>query len=244
MKTKYIKKTCNILIIFTLFLFMFLSFNTIKVSADYNIESNENSKTIENIITDINYTIQTIDEPISIISDIDIIEELNDTVWVINPVNFREYPSIDNLPIDLLENGTELKRIGICQNGWTQVVLDDIIGYVHSDYISTVQLDSGEKGIYQKYAFDLFKEYNWDDYEMMALITLWNRESQWQPLVVNKESGAYGIPQSLPAEKMAEFGDDWRTNYKTQIQWGLNYISQRYGTPSKALKHSDETGWY
>ena len=50
----------------------------------------------------------------------------------------------------------------------------------------------------------------------------------------NSSSGAYGIPQSLPARKMATFGADYRTNPITQIKWGLWYIEQSYGTPCGA----------
>ncbi|MGO7983352.1 hypothetical protein ACC691_36485, partial [Rhizobium johnstonii] len=37
-------------------------------------------------------------------------------------------------------------------------------------------------------------------------------------------SGATGIPQSLPGEKMATVGPDWATNARTQIIWGLGYL--------------------
>jgi CTP synthase len=29
-----------------------------------------------------------------------------------------------------------------------------------------------------------------------------------------------------------------------QIDWGLSYIAQRYGSPSAAWQHSEQTGWY
>lgn len=73
---------------------------------------------------------------------------------------------------------------------------------------------------------------------------LWNRESGWNVRAYNSSSGAYGIPQALPGTKMATFGADWRTNYRTQINWGLNYISGRYGSPCSAWAHSNVFGWY
>ena len=36
-------------------------------------------------------------------------------------------------------------------------------------------------------------------------------ESQWDYTAENATSGAYGIPQSLPADKMASEGEDYRT---------------------------------
>jgi hypothetical protein len=60
----------------------------------------------------------------------------------------------------------------------------------------------------------------------------------------NASSGAYGIVQSLPASKMATAGADWQTNYQTQIKWGLDYIKQRYGSPSAALAFHLANNWY
>ncbi len=59
----------------------------------------------------------------------------------------------------------------------------------------------------------------------------------------NPSSGAYGIPQALPGEKMASAGADWQTNPATQINWGIGYIRRR-GTalPCGAWAHS-EVGW-
>lgn len=85
--------------------------------------------------------------------------------------------------------------------------------------------------------------------EWICLDELWQRESSWQTrksphLAVNRTSGAYGIPQALPANKMASAGKDWRYNPKTQIKWGLNYINKRYGSACKALEHHNRRGWY
>jgi len=77
-----------------------------------------------------------------------------------------------------------------------------------------------------------------------CLDSLWQRESNWNPNAENPSSGAYGIPQSLPGSKMATVAPDWRTNPATQIAWGLNYITDRYGTPCGAWGHSQSVGWY
>jgi len=80
--------------------------------------------------------------------------------------------------------------------------------------------------------------------EMNCLVLLWNRESGWRTNAYNESSGAYGIPQSLPGSKMANYGADWRTNYQTQIMWGLIYIQGRYGSPCGAWAHSEAVNWY
>ena len=80
--------------------------------------------------------------------------------------------------------------------------------------------------------------------EWNCLDELWGRESGWETTVTNASSGAYGIPQALPAWKMASAGSDWRTNPVTQIKWGLGYIADAYGTPCAALSHSNSYGYY
>ncbi|WP_235833985.1 aggregation-promoting factor C-terminal-like domain-containing protein [Actinomadura logoneensis] len=83
----------------------------------------------------------------------------------------------------------------------------------------------------------------WSNRQYKCLVKLWNRESHWNHKAGNA-SGAYGIPQALPGRKMRSAGKDWRTNPKTQIKWGLRYIKGRYGTPCRALGHSNARGWY
>jgi len=77
-----------------------------------------------------------------------------------------------------------------------------------------------------------------------CLDALWTRESNWNPYARNSSSGAYGIPQALPGDKMATFGADWQTNPVTQVKWGLSYIAGRYGTACNAWAHSQTYGWY
>jgi uncharacterized protein YabE (DUF348 family) len=66
-----------------------------------------------------------------------------------------------------------------------------------------------------------------------CLYQMWTRESGWRVDAENS-IGAYGIPQSLPGDKMASVGADWQTDATTQIKWGLTYIAERYGTPCDA----------
>jgi hypothetical protein len=87
-------------------------------------------------------------------------------------------------------------------------------------------------------------EAGWDMNEVGCLILLWDKESGWDETAYNESSGAYGVPQSLPGDKMASHGDDWETNPATQIAWGLDYIDGRYGSPCGAWSHSESNGWY
>ena len=79
--------------------------------------------------------------------------------------------------------------------------------------------------------------------EWTCLLDLWNQESGWMYDAYNP-SGAYGIPQSLPGDKMASAGADWQTDPSTQIKWGLGYITDVYGTPCGAWDHEVADGWY
>jgi hypothetical protein len=77
-----------------------------------------------------------------------------------------------------------------------------------------------------------------------CLYDLWEQESTWNVYAENPSSGAYGIPQSLPGEKMASAGADWQTDAATQIRWGLGYIKGVYGTPCGAWQNEVSYGSY
>lgn len=96
----------------------------------------------------------------------------------------------------------------------------------------------------QAYAAGAAAQRGWTGNDWDCLVKLWNRESRWLWYAENASSGAYGIPQSLPADKMAAFGANYRDDAAVQIDWGLWYIAQAYGSPSKAWQNSEQIGWY
>jgi hypothetical protein len=65
----------------------------------------------------------------------------------------------------------------------------------------------------------------------------WQAESSWSVTAAYDHADpynhAYGIPQANPGTKMAQAGPDWKTDAATQIRWGLAYIKNTYGAPSK-----------
>jgi hypothetical protein len=101
-----------------------------------------------------------------------------------------------------------------------------------------------DPGSAQAIAYDMVAARGWGESEFSCLVALWHKESGWRVNALNRSSGAYGIPQSLPGSKMASAGADWETNPATQIAWGLGYIGGRYGTPCGAWGHSQARGWY
>jgi hypothetical protein len=101
-----------------------------------------------------------------------------------------------------------------------------------------------DPGSAQAIAYEMVLARGWGDDQFACLVALWNRESGWRVNAYNAGSGAYGIPQALPGNKMASAGADWESNPATQISWGLDYIGGRYGTPCGAWQHSESVGWY
>ena len=101
-----------------------------------------------------------------------------------------------------------------------------------------------DPGSAQAIAYGMVMAAGWGEGEYNCLVALWNRESGWNTFANNSSSGAYGIPQALPGDKMASAGADWATNPATQITWGLGYITSRYSTPCGAWAHSEDAGWY
>ena len=86
--------------------------------------------------------------------------------------------------------------------------------------------------------------YKWNSKQMACLDTLWTNESHWNFRAHNYSSGATGIAQALPGNKMDVVATDWRTNPVTQIKWGIRYIKIRYGTPCRALAQTRWSGYY
>lgn len=93
--------------------------------------------------------------------------------------------------------------------------------------------------------------WGWGQGDCQPLINIWNKESGWRWNAQYYNNGrddpynnAYGIPQSYPGRKMADLGNDWLDNAGTQIDWGLNYIHNKYGSPTGAWRHWQQTGSY
>jgi hypothetical protein len=95
-------------------------------------------------------------------------------------------------------------------------------------------------GSYQSYALS---KVGGDSGQMSCLESLWGRESGWNPNAQNPSSSAYGIPQFLDSTwastGIAKTSDGYR-----QIDAGLIYLDQRYGSPCGGWAHSQSTGWY
>lgn len=85
--------------------------------------------------------------------------------------------------------------------------------------------------------------YGWTGAQWTALDQLWTRESGWNNTAQNPTSTAYGIAQFLDST-WATVGGSKTSDPTLQIQYGLAYIRQRYGSPTAAWAHEQQMGWY
>lgn len=101
-----------------------------------------------------------------------------------------------------------------------------------------------DPGTAQSIAYKMMSSFGFSpSSQWSCLDQTWQKESGWSVIAENP-SGAYGIPQSLPASKMASAGPDYMSDAATQIRWGLGYIQSTYGTPCDAWAHEVNDGWY
>ena len=99
---------------------------------------------------------------------------------------------------------------------------------------------SSGSGSFQDYALS---KLGGDGGQFSCLENLWGKESGWNPNAQNPGSTAYGIPQFLDST-WASTGIAKTSNGYRQIDAGLIYVDQRYGSPCGAWAHSQASGWY
>ena len=107
-----------------------------------------------------------------------------------------------------------------------------------------VELAKTPAGAKQVAKLLIAQKYKWSAGQVGCLTALWNGESHWNYKARNSRTGAHGIAQAYPANKMETIALDWRTNPVTQLKWGLNYIKVRYNTPCNALAKKHRSGYY
>ncbi|WP_053754664.1 tachylectin-related carbohydrate-binding protein [Streptomyces sp. MMG1533] len=131
-------------------------------------------------------------------------------------------------------------------SGWTQKLLSAQPGtYTCTTSTDTVDRDNITEVKAAGRQMMNNKDASWATSAQWACLeTLWDHESNWRWNATNPSSGAYGIPQALPASKMDVAGDDWKENPLTQIKWGLSYIDGRYGSPCNAWNFWQANNWY
>ena len=71
--------------------------------------------------------------------------------------------------------------------------------------------------------------------EFSSALTLWTKESNWNPKA--KNGSHYGICQGRSKYLI-------KANYKQQIRWCISYAFNRYGSITKALEHWKVYKWH
>lgn len=84
---------------------------------------------------------------------------------------------------------------------------------------------------YKLHAYNILQDFN----EFDCLVRLYEKESRWDPKA--RLGSHYGIPQGRSA--WLAKADGFR-----QVEWGLRYIDNRYGTPCKALKFFKKNNYH
>ncbi|NYG56760.1 lytic transglycosylase domain-containing protein [Nocardioides perillae] len=90
----------------------------------------------------------------------------------------------------------------------------------------------------------LLPQYGFSADQFGCLDSLWVSESDWRVDADNPVSSAYGIPQALTGGTHDDLPADYMTNPVSQIEWGLGYIRDAYGSPCSAWSFKQANNWY
>ena len=138
----------------------------------------------------------------------------------------NEFDSHGTLTAQILSKAHRdpLRRVGrgvLVAIGIALCIMPDAGGSIPKQYVS-----------YKEYALHLLG-YNYKEYKCLSI--LYGKESAWNPKAAN--GSHYGIPQGK---------SEWLKDQDgyTQIQWGLDYIGNRYGEPCVALDHWRKFNWH
>lgn len=101
---------------------------------------------------------------------------------------------------------------------------------------------SAATGDIQQYALQSFSKYGWDSSQWDSLSFIVSHESGWNPNAVNSASGARGLFQCLGHTECNS--SSYINDYHVQVDWGLNYIAGRYGSPNAAAAFWRAHNWY
>lgn len=92
-------------------------------------------------------------------------------------------------------------------------------------------------------AYQAVKKYKWGKAQQKCLRALWGKESAWN-FKAKSPTKDYGIPQRHMSHNTVAQIKDFLKHPHPQIDWGLNYIQSRYGSPCAAWKFHLKNNWY
>ena len=135
--------------------------------------------------------------------------------------------------VNYIENNSDItSEVGV-------EYVEEPIEYVEESIVYPVASSSAEGAFY-----DICAEKGLSQSEIEGWAYIINNESSWVITATNADSGAYGLPQSLPGSKMASHGSDWQTNPYTQLYWMYDYMVGRYGSIQGAVNFWYANSWY
>lgn len=184
----------------------------------------------------VTYTLQTQEETLP-----------HQTIRQDDPTLMKGREKVQTKGVDGLMDATRL----IAKQGDTIIDNQIIVRYVKTPAVDEIILVgtntigiTAPTGEMQQWAHDHLLANGYTEEDFTATVKLISVESGWNPNSTNKSSGAYGLPQALPGSVMSSFGDDWQTNYQTQLKWFFNYCNTRYGGIQNAWAYWQSHGWY
>lgn len=118
-----------------------------------------------------------------------------------------------------------------------QEIMDNIKNHKSFEYAQPVSLATISrdtiKALIKNKVMQKWGEASWKDIDYIL-----TNESNYDPYIVNKESGACGLFQALPCTKLPSL------DITDQINWGIDYIEKRYNGADKAVTFWKANKWY
>lgn len=143
------------------------------------------------------------------------------------------------------QNGKKIKRLKLYLGLYLTAItiLASPLTEAHAPYKESLTAPENhiDPKTYARYIAE--SQYNWQGEEWKCLGRLWGKESAWNYKAVSPTLD-YGIPQRHMKNNNWSEISDFIDNPKVQIDWGLNYIQTRYGSPCQAWQFHKERNWY
>lgn len=70
------------------------------------------------------------------------------------------------------------------------------------------------------------------------------RESSFNPTITNVSSGACGLGQAYPCQKLPCVLENSEESIACQLDWIDQYVEKRYGGFSQAIAFHNKNNWY
>jgi membrane-bound lytic murein transglycosylase MltF len=105
-------------------------------------------------------------------------------------------------------------------------------------YLSEPEIVLSPKEYAEQMITQKWNSNEWESFDMLIY-----RESKWNSEAKNSNSSAYGLGQFLTST-WGSVGYKKTSDPYLQIDATVEYVAQRYQTPSKALRHHSDHNWY